>query len=114
MNRDEWFRPKLKWLGRLALFNVPTLALLIAAVLHLSGPITEAEATAICFLTWAPFAFWLAYIPIIHWRERYRGQHAYTWGGFLFFETSCISKAFYWFMHVLPDRRAAGAYKELS
>jgi len=79
--------------------------------LKASGACSSANTTA--RTTLAPLIFWLCFIPIMHWRDRYRGTKPYTWGAFLVFETSGWSKIFYWFMHVLPDRERRGLYRDV-
>lgn len=109
MSSSDWFRPKFKWLTRFALAALAGIGLAILA--SFSGNDTvQGIATVALMVTFIPLLFWLCFIPIMHWRERYRGTHPNIWGGFLVFETSGWSKIFYWFMHVLPDYNRSGRY----
>jgi uncharacterized membrane protein YfcA len=108
LEREKWFPPKLKWLARFAAAAVIGVFAGAAASFY-----SSTAAFLLIFATVAPFIFWLCFIPIMHWRERYRGTKPYTWGAFLVFETSGWSKIFYWFMHVLPDRERRGLYRDV-
>lgn len=108
MNRTEWFESKWRWLKRFALLAlVGTAAVVI-------GVATELVAlAALGGLSWIPLMFWVAFIPILHWKERYAGHNSTMWGAFLVFEASSWSKLFYWFVHVLPDWRRSGRYADV-
>ena len=107
MNRAEWFKFKWLWLRRFALLAVAGVVLLIA------GFASDLVALAVVGgLLLAPLIFWLAFIPILHWKERYIGGTSSVWGAFLVFETSSWSKIFYWFVHVIPDWRQSGQYAD--
>ena len=107
--RNEWFAPKWLWLKRFAIAGFAGLAVICV------GVVAELPAiAAIGIITVVPLIFWLAFIPVLHWKDRYIGGRSGVWGGFLAFETSGWSKLFYWFRHVLPDWRRAGRYKDAS
>ena len=111
MDRADWFPPKWKWLRRFALAALVGVAAMIFASMN-KGTVWYGVAFVIAFVMLAPLIFWLCFIPIMHWRERYKGTRPWTWGAFLVFETSGWSKIFYWFMHVLPDADARGLYRD--
>ena len=109
MRREEWFRPKWLWLKRFAIAATVGVALIVIAF--------AADVAALAFpgaLLVIPLVFWLAFIPIMHWRDRYIGGRSGVWGAFLVFETSSWSKLFYWFVHVLPDWRRSGQYSTVA
>jgi hypothetical protein len=87
MSRSEWFSPIWKWLRRFALLAIPGLIALIFATTRMDTTL-GGVAFFFAFATLAPLFFWLCFVPIMHWRERYKGNHPYVWGGFLVFETS--------------------------
>lgn len=107
MNRAEWFKSKWLWLKRFALMAIVGVLFLVAGV--------AADLIALAVvggLLLAPLIFWVAFIPLLHWKERYVGSKSSVWGAFLVFETSSWSKLFYWFVHVLPDWRRSGQYAD--
>lgn len=108
MDRGNWFAPKWLWLKRFALAGLMGLVFLIAGV---ATEIPAVAATGAMALV--PLIFWLAFIPVLHWKERYVGQRSGLWGTFLAFETSSGSKLVYWFRHVMPDWRRAGRYSDV-
>ncbi len=105
MTRDEWFHPKFRLLRKFALASLAG-ALLLALAMYFNTP----ALAAVGAITIVPLIFWVAYIPVLHWRERYIGTRIGVWGAFLVFETSSWSKLIYWFRHVLPDFRKQGRY----
>ena len=107
MARDDWFSAKFHLLRRLGLLAIAGLVLLVPGA-YFEKPILM----VVGMLCVIPAFFWAAFIPVLHWRERYLGQHANFWGAFLVFETSGWSKLIYWFRHVLPDYRAQDRYKD--
>ena len=107
MNRATWFNSKWKWLKRFALAAGFGLSLFVAGIFFDMIALTIFGA-----LLLIPFIFWLALVPILHWKERYIGDNSSIWGAFLVFETSSWSKVFYWFFHVLPDWRRSGQYRD--
>lgn len=109
MNREEWFRPKWLWLKRFAL--AAGAGVLVAAI---AFAIDLVALAMIGGLLLVPLIFWLAFIPILHWKERYIGGTSSVWGAFLVFETSSWSKLFYWFVHVLPDWKRSGQYADAT
>jgi len=108
MTRTEWFEPKWLWLKRFALSAVAGAVLLTAAV------VTDIQILALGFLLLAPLIFWVAFIPVLHWKDRYIGGRGNVWGAFLVFETSSWSKLIYWYVHVLPDWRRSGQYADAA
>lgn len=109
--RDEWFIQKFGWLKRSAI------ACAIGIVTGTPLMMTQVEiltilGVLILFVGLAWFLVVLCLIPILHWKDRYRGERSTLWAFFLVFETSGWSKLFYWFMHVLPDRRQSGVYED--
>ena len=107
MDRSTWFEPKWRWLKRFALAAVPGIALVIAgAAFELPLLI------ALGAFLFVPLLFWVVFIPVVHWKERYIGESSGIWGAFLAFETSGWSKLVYWFRHVRPDWRRAGRYSD--
>lgn len=107
MERSQWFEPKWKLLRKLRLLVLFALVP-VAAAFALRQP----AIAAIGMLFLLPVLFWLAFMPILHWRDRYRGSHPTVWGAFLAFETSGWSKLIYWFRHLLPDYKATGRYSD--
>lgn len=108
MNRAEWFESKWLWLKRLGLAAGVGVAILIVGV--------AAELIPLSFvgmLLLMPVFFWLAFIPILHWKDRYVGNASNVWGAFLVFETSSWSKLIYWFVHVIPDWKRSGQYADV-
>lgn len=82
-------------------------------ILAVVGALTGLEAfAAVGLLLLVPLVFWVAFIPVLHWKDRYVGTSANVWGAFLVFEISSWSKLFYWFKHVLPDWRRSGVYTD--
>jgi hypothetical protein len=107
VNRAEWFKPKWLWLRRFALLAAVGIIVMIAGFLIDIVPLAVLAGLLI-----VPLVFWLAFIPILHWKERYIGGTSNVWGAFLVFETSSWSKLFYWFIHVMPDWRQSGQYAD--
>ena len=108
MDRTQWFEPKWRWLKRFGAAAVGGGALMAI------GALTELHAVAaIGALLLVPLLFWLAFVPVLHWKDRYIGTSGNVWGAFLVFETSSWSKIFYWFRHVLPDWRRSGPYADV-
>ncbi len=106
-NRTEWFRPKWLWLQRFAWAGA------VGAILAVVGELADvAAATVAGVVLLVPLLFWLALIPVLHWKDRYIGDASNVWGAFLVFETSSWSKLFYWFVHVLPDWKRSGLYAD--
>ncbi len=107
MNRTEWFESKWRWLKRFALLAlVGIVAAAVGAATDMIG------LAALGGLLLIPLMFWLAFIPVLHWKERYIGGSSNVWGAFLVFEASSWSKLLYWFVHVLPDWRRSGQYMD--
>ncbi len=109
--KSEWFSQKFGWLKRSALAAVLGLAIGIPLMLTKIQFLSVLGGIAFGFgLIWLVGV--LTLIPILHWKDRYRGERSTLWAIFLVFETSGWSKIFYWFMHVLPDRNASGRYAD--
>jgi hypothetical protein len=107
MDRSQWFEPKWKTLRKAAKFALVGLLPIAMAVL-----LREPAVAAIAVLFLIPLLVWLVLIPLLHWRERYRGTNMTLWGALLVLETSGWFKIIYWFRHVLPDHRATGRYSD--
>jgi hypothetical protein len=109
MTRDEWFNSKFLLLKRFAWTSFAGVLVLMAAIYFNISVLALLGAIAV-----VPFLFWLGFIPVLHWRERYVGTRIAVWGAFLVFETSGWSKLVYWFRHVLPlDYRKQGRYSDI-
>ena len=107
MDRSEWFRPKWQWLKRFAMAGA------LGLVIIMSGTAMDLPGLAVLgVVLLVPLLFWLAFVPVLHWKDRYIGEHGDVWGGFLAFEASGWSKLVYWFRHVLPDWHGAGRYRD--
>jgi len=107
MDRGEWFEPKWRWLKRLAMAA--------AAGPVFVGAGIAADLAALIVLGAAllvPILAWLVLIPVLHWKDRYLGEHSGTWGAFLALEASGWSRVVYWFRHVLPDWQKSGRYAD--
>ena len=108
MHRNQWFESKWRWLHRFAWLGAAGVALMVA------GAATEWIAClAIGMALLTPLIFWIAFIPVLHWKDRHVGSHSTVWGAFLAFEVSGWSKLAYWVVHVLPDKRRTGAYADV-
>lgn len=105
--RKEWFESKFRLLKK---FFYLGLAGVVGLIVCLSTGLENFVVIPIFMLV--PLIFWLAFIPVLHWKDRYKGSHTNVWGCFLVFETSGWSKILYWFMHVLPDRNRSGQYRD--
>lgn len=113
VSRNEWFLPKWKWLKRFALVAVPGAVLLGFGFAKFDGLLGGAL-FVLGFLMCVPLVFWLILLPVLHWRERYKGTHPNIWGAFLVLETSGWTKIIYWFVHVLPDWKQRGIYQDVA
>lgn len=105
MTRTDWFIPKWRWLKR---FSALAIIGIVLAILGWSLQVVGLAGLG--FLLVVPLVFWLALIPVLHWKERYIGGRSTAWGAFLVFEASSWSKLVYWFVHVLPDWRQTKQY----
>lgn len=108
VRREIWFDSKWSWLKSLSI------AAAAGVVLGGLGFAADLELLAVLggFLL-MPLVLLLAFIPILHWKDRYVGDSSGLWGFFLCFETSSIFKIIYWFRHVIPDWRRSGRYFEI-
>ena len=107
MTREDWFLPKWRLLKQ---FGLAAVAGLVAVVVGLQFEIPAIGLIGALLIV--PFVFWLAFLPVLHWKDRYIGAKSGVWGGFLVFETSGWSKVIYWFRHVLPDWRRSDRYRD--
>ena len=83
MDRNSWFEPKWRWLKRFCISGLVGAALLIFGAGLELAPLVGAG--VLCLL---PLLFWLFFVPILHWKDRYIGNRSNIWGAFLVFETS--------------------------
>jgi hypothetical protein len=51
-------------------------------------------------------------LTILHWKDRYRGDHSTLWGVLILVETSGWMKIVYWLRHIAPDYRGTGRYRQ--
>ena len=109
MDREDWFRGKWLWLRR---FAVVAAAGGLLGVLGIAFELPALGVLVVLLLM--PILFWLAVIPVLHWKDRYIGDRSGLWGVCLAVELSGWSKLVYWFRHILPDRAAAGRYRDLQ
>jgi len=65
----------------------------------------------VLFIPWFIYAYVLC---ILHWKERYVGNHSTLWGILLLVETSGWFKIIYLLRHILADIRSSGRYKEIN
>jgi hypothetical protein len=63
--------------------------------------------TLIGVLLIVPLLGYLAILPVLHWKDGYRGNHSNLWGALLVLEASGWFKLIYWFRHLLPGYRRA-------
>lgn len=119
---DDWFKSKWKWLKRFGVAALAGVLLMIAGGILLSRlPQDDVTSPAAAggqalliagILACVPLIFWLSFIPILHWKDRYRGTHSNIWGALMVFETSGWTRVVYWFVHVLTDANGRGVYAE--
>jgi hypothetical protein len=109
--REEWYVQKFGWLKKASLAVLVGAAFGLVA-LAVKNPSLQTIFAIPFFVGFIWFLVVLCIIPILHWKDRYRGTKSTIWAFFLVFETSGWSKIFYWFMHVLPDRKASGRYAD--
>lgn len=113
LTREAWFAPRLKLLGRFALFALLSPpALLAISIVH--DDAWRVFFLLVAFVSLTPLLFWICFIPVLHWRDRYIGAHPYTWGAFLVFENSGWTKIIFWIAHVLKDKNRSGRYALLD
>ncbi len=56
--------------------------------------------------------FIYAYVLVIlHWKDRYVGNHSTLWGVLILIESSGWMKLVYIFRHLIPDLRSSGRYE---
>jgi hypothetical protein len=58
-----------------------------------------------------PGFIYIYVVVILHWKDRYRGQHSDLWGALILIETSGWMKLVYIFRHIIPDMRHSGRYR---
>lgn len=107
MEHNDWFAHKWLWLRRFALLSLVGLPVLATGGL-LALPVLAFPGLLALF----PLLLWLALIPVLHWKDRYRGRRSTLWGGLLAFEVTGWSKLAYWLRHVWPDWRQRGRYRD--
>ena len=112
MHREAWFRPKWKWGKIFSAIGLIGAAIAFFVPSYLPEQVRSGVEAAAIFLAIGPIIVWLCFVPILHWRERYKGTHPKLWGFFLVFEESGITRIIYWFAHVLPDWNGRGIYKQ--
>jgi hypothetical protein len=95
-------------LTKLALVAVPLVAVAIALKFDSAFAISCSILAALAFV---PFFLYGYLLTILHWKERYRGQHSDLWGVLLLLETSGWFKLIYVFRHILPDMKSLGRYQ---
>lgn len=100
-----WFQPRFALLEKLMWTALGGgLLLLVGLMLHGSlGTLAILAAVAAIF----PFIVYLAILPVLHWKDGYRGRHSSLWGALLVIETSGWFKLVYWLRHLLPDYQRA-------
>jgi hypothetical protein len=106
---NPWFRRKIDITTNCAW------AALAGAIVWACGMIGRENFSAgplifIGFLLLIPLVGCLSFIPLLHWKERYRGKHSTLWGAILLFETSGWFKIVYWLRHIRPDLKNTGRY----
>jgi hypothetical protein len=106
MNRDEWFEPKWIYLRKFVFLAAVGLAFCIVAGIT---SIKELFAGSVLVI---PLLFWLVFVPLLHWKDRYRGERSTLWGALILIEASGWFKIVYWFRHVLPDWKETGRYSD--
>ena len=112
-SREDWFAEKFSWLKKSFIaFLIGIPFLIVGLLIQNDWAMTLLMIPFFIGFVWLLAA--LCFIPIIHWKDRYAGQKSNLWGFFLVFETSGWSKILYWFMHVLPDKKAQGPYTDLE
>ena len=107
--KEEWFTQKFSWLKRGAL------AAFICAIIGVPLMLIKIQALAVFGgIIFFIGMFWLfgllTILPVLHWKDRYRGEKSTLWAIVLVIETSGWFKIIYWFRHILPDRKGSGRY----
>jgi hypothetical protein len=111
--RDLWFEKKFAVLRRcawLAMAGVP----LVVSGLFTRNAITQALELLLAFFLIFPLILTLTVVPVLHWKDRYKGKHSNLWGALLVIETSGWFKIVYWFRHILPDSHDTGRYSRTT
>ena len=97
---------RLSFLGWLALAGLPFLLLAF---------LTSETIQIICGLTGVllllPGFIYMYVLIILHWKDRYRGEHSDLWGVLILIETSGWMKIVYLFRHMVPDMQQTGRYR---
>lgn len=100
----------LKRLGEMALYGLGLGAIAWATSL-LHGPeLLVAFCGAFAAILIAPVVFFFCFMPILHWKARYRGENSDWWGVLLVLQLSGWAPLIYFFRHILPDIRRTGRY----
>lgn len=108
MNQEDWFKSKWRYMKRFSYFAIAGITFGILAAL------TKIEALAAGMLLILPLLFWLVFVPLLHWKDRYIGEKGTIWGALILIETSGCSKIVYWFRHILPDWKKEGRYSDVE
>lgn len=97
MNREDWFKSKWYYMKRFSSLAI------VGIILGVIAALTQIELLAFGILLILPLLFWLVFVPLLHWKDRYIGEKSTIWGALILIETSGWSKVVYWFRHILPD-----------
>ena len=108
MKRKEWFDSKWRYMKRFFIMAILGIGFLVLAEM------LEIKSIAWGGVLIVPLIYWLVMVPILHWKERYKGTKSTLWGALLVIETSGWSKIVYWFVHVLPDWNQTGNYEDVE
>jgi hypothetical protein len=106
---DQWLKDKVAITEKMAWTALAGGILLAISIWMPAGPVAIAIAV-IGALLLMPLLICLCFIPLLHWKRRYRGDHSTLWGALLLFETSGWFKIVYWFRHIRPDLNNTGRY----
>ncbi len=105
---DRWeirFK-RIRFFGWLALASLPFLVLAVC---------TEGFIQILCvimaMILIVPAFIYIYVVVILHWKDRYRGQHSDLWGVIIMIETSGWMKLVYIFRHIVPDMNRTGRYR---
>ena len=104
MNQDLWTRrfARLKALGFLAVLGL--------LLMGIGGLLTKTVILVVGLIVGGPGLIYIYVLTILHWKDRYRGQHSDLWGVLILIETFGWLKIVYLFRHLIPDARHVGRY----
>lgn len=108
IEKEEWFRKNLRRVRKSGLWA------LIGICFVTMAAISKIKALFLGGILILPILFWLNLIPLLHWKEYYKGDKSNLWGALLLIETSGWFKIVYWFRHVLKDRKGLDRYTNHS